>query len=342
MATSMIEIQISYDPSMVRGTFLVERTDDNSMWERLAVRALAMDSGYKLGMASLGVPWTTALSLIREFAPMQRREGFYFRPVGPAKERVDQFVREYNAVKRSKGSLTAQLTAAEIDQRLRALAFTKRDLNTFQKRDLGHLLALANGANFSVPGAGKTTVTFALHLLTQQPGRHLLVVAPKNAFVAWQDVVRDCIDAEAGGENAEPFTVLTGGGEAIASLLESGPTRFLITYDQLNRIPTIMTAYLSRRPVHLVLDESHRMNSGMASQRGSLLLNLSSLPVRRDILSATPMPQSPSDLQSQLDFLWPGAGLGLKIAQGAAPRQVLGNLYVRTTKSELGLLKPHR
>ena len=54
------------------------------------------------------------------------------------------------------------------------------------------------------------------------------------------------------------------------------------------------------------------------------------------------MPQAPSDLQSQLDFLWPGAGLGLRISQGAAPRQVLGNLYVRTTKSELGLLKPHR
>jgi hypothetical protein len=84
------------------------------------------------------------------------------------------------------------------------------------------------------------------------------------------------------------------------------------------------------------------MKAGMGSQRGSLLLNLSSLPVRRDILSGTPMPQSPTDLQSQLDFLWPGAGLGFRISQGAAPRQVLGNLYTRTTKRQLGLLKPHR
>jgi hypothetical protein len=181
-----------------------------------------------------------------------------------------------------------------------------------------------------------------LYLLTKQPGQHLVVVAPKNAFVAWQDVVRDCIDTNTARGNAEQFTVLTGGGETIAPLLESGATRFLITYDQLIRIPTIITAYLARRAVHLVLDESHRMKAGTASQRGSLLLNLSSLPVRRDILSGTPMPQSPSDLQSQLDFLWPGAGLGLRIAQGAAPRRVLGNLYVRTTKSELGLPKPHR
>jgi SNF2 family DNA or RNA helicase len=342
MAASLIEIQIFYDPSTVRGTFLVERTDNNTISERLTVRALAIDSDYRLGLASLDVPWTTALSLIREFAPLQRKQGFHFRPVGLAKERIDWFVGEYNTVKSLKRNAQVQITAEDIDQRLQAIGFTKRELKPFQKRDLARLLAVSSGANFSVPGAGKTTVTFALHLLTQQPGQHLLVVAPKNAFVAWQDVVLDCIDAPAGNDNAEPFTVLTSGSEAIASLLESGATRFLITYDQLIRIPSIVIAYLSRRAVHLVLDESHRMKAGMSSQRGSILLNLSSLPVRRDILSGTPMPQSPSDLQSQLDFLWPGAGLGLRIAQGVEPRQVLGNLYVRTTKSELGLLKPHR
>ena len=49
------------------------------------------------------------------------------------------------------------------------------------------------------------------------------------------------------------------------------------------------------------------------------------------------MPQSSLDLQSQLDFLWPGAGLGSRIATGEVPRSVLGNLYVRTTKLQLGL-----
>jgi SNF2-related domain/Helicase conserved C-terminal domain len=338
----VIEIQVRYEPNTVRGTFLVARTDDNAISERLTARALAIDDDYALGPDSLDVPWPTALSLIREFAPLQRKQAFRFRPVGLAKERIDRFVREYKVLKSLKGGAAAQLTTEEIDRRLQAVGFTRRELLPLQKCDLARLLFLSSGANFSAPGAGKTTVTFALHLLTQQPGQHLLVVAPKNAFVAWQDVVRDCIDGNAENSSAEPFTVLTGGGDAIAHLLESGATRFLITYDQLIRVPSIMAAYLSRRAVHLILDESHRMKAGMSSQRGSLLLNLSSLPVRRDILSGTPMPQSPSDLQSQLDFLWPGAGLGLRIAQGVAPRQVLGNLYVRTTKSELGLLKPHR
>jgi hypothetical protein len=54
------------------------------------------------------------------------------------------------------------------------------------------------------------------------------------------------------------------------------------------------------------------------------------------------MPQAASDIQSQLDFLWPGHGLGVDVARGKAPREVLGNLYVRTTKHELGLPKAER
>lgn len=342
MTAPPVEIQISYNPVTLRGTLQLQTANDNAIWERITQRALAIEADYELAGAALELPWTTVLSLVREFAPFQRQQGFHFHPTGPAKERIDQFVREYKAVREARGTLAQQLSSGEIENRLRAQGFTKRELKTFQERDLAQLVALPNGANFSVPGAGKTTVTFALHLLLQHPGQHLLVVGPKSAFMAWQDVIRDCIDAGAANGNAEPFTVLTGGADTIAPLLESGATRFLITYDQLIRVPTIMIAYLSRRPVHLILDESHRMKAGMSSQRGSLLLNLSSLPVRRDILSGTPMPQSPSDLQSQLDFLWPGAGLGLRIAQGALPRQVLGNLYVRTTKTELGLPKPHR
>ena len=49
------------------------------------------------------------------------------------------------------------------------------------------------------------------------------------------------------------------------------------------------------------------------------------------------MPQSSLDVQSQLDFLWPGSGLGSRIAAGEPPRNVLSGLYVRTTKQELGL-----
>ena len=344
MAEGTLEIAITYRAVPVRGTFAMQDKGATAIWDRIVQRALAIETDCEIGPNQLDLPWASLLSLLREFAPWQREEKFAFRPVGEAQARIAQFLREYKAVQAGKGTLTLTLTPQEISDRLTALGFSpaKRQLTDFQMRDLARLLALGNGANFSVPGAGKTTVTFALHLLTRQPNQHLLVVAPKNAFLAWQDVVRDCMDADAPGNGTEQFTLLSGGAETIGPLLSSGATRFLITYDQLVRISSLISSHLSRHPVHLILDESHRMKAGMGSQRGSMLLNLSSLPVRRDILSGTPMPQAPSDLQSQLDFLWPGSGLGLKIGQGAPPRQVLGNLYVRTTKEELGLEKPKR
>src|SRR5260370_5350265 len=79
------------------------------------------------------------------------------------------------------------------------------------------------------------------------------------------------------------------------------------------------------------------MKAGLASQRGAFLLNVASLPVRRDILTGTPMPQGPNDLAAQLGFLWPGQGMDLRIARGEIPREVCQNLYVRTTKNELGI-----
>ena len=49
------------------------------------------------------------------------------------------------------------------------------------------------------------------------------------------------------------------------------------------------------------------------------------------------MPQGPDDLVAQVEFLWPGQGFGSKILSGSTPREVIGELYVRTTKKELGI-----
>lgn len=82
----------------------------------------------------------------------------------------------------AKGKLTLSISEEEITTRLIAASFTSRALTPFQLRDLRHLLSLQHGANFSVPGAGKTTVTLALHILTRKPGQHLLVVGPNQHF----------------------------------------------------------------------------------------------------------------------------------------------------------------
>jgi hypothetical protein len=311
----------------------LQGTPTNAIWDRLQQAAIGSGADYSLQANTIELPWPGILSLIREFGRLQKALNFRFRPAeGEAKERIDQFVQQFRKVQEARGQLALTISKEEIVARLTAAGFTNRTLTPFQLRDLQRLLSLQHGANFSVPGAGKTTVTLALHILIRTPGQHLLVVGPKAAFPAWREVVNDCVDLSAPDRNAEPFTVLAGSANSIQGTLASSAKRFLINYDLMIQVPEIISAYLARQPVHLVLDEAHRMKAGPRSQRGALLLNVATLPVRRDIMTGTPMPQQSSDLQSQLDFLWPGAGLGLQIGRGAAPRDVLGQLYVRTTK----------
>lgn len=332
----MLRIEVEYDPEHVTGTFRRLNEPENGLWYRLRQSAaIGRDCLFLPG--SLRIPWSEALALIREYAPLQDRYNFRFEPVGQAGTEVARFAEQYKSVSRARRGQMPLLTSDRLNERLQARGFTSRRLTKFQSRDLSMLLALDNGANFSVPGAGKTTVIFALNLLLYRDGFKLLVVCPKSAFPAWCDVVRDCIGPSAPSWAKEPFAVLTGSTNAVRSGLEAGHSRLVMNYEQVASNADALRRFLVRHDVHLVLDESHRIKGGRQVARGATLLNLAPLALRRDILSGTPMPQSSRDLQSQLDFLWPGTGLGGKIGRGSSPRSIVGRLYVRTTKDELAL-----
>lgn len=339
MTDAYLPIVITYDPVRIAGRLERRGASASSIWDRLRARAIADQSDAVLAEDSIEMAWPKLLGVLRDFGSraQQRSLGFRFQPEGEAKERIRQFSQDVRRAHAARDKLTLRISRTEIESELRRLGFTRRDLKTFQLRDLERLLSLPHGANFSVPGAGKTTVTFALHLLTRQPGQHLFVVAPKSAFPAWKEVVTACMEPTASDGATEAFTVLDGRPQDIDRALRSGATRFLMTYDLMVRQSDLLTGYLARQPVHLVLDEAHRMKAGLASQRGAFLLNVATLPARRDILSGTPMPQGPNDLAAQLGFLWPGQGLDLRVGRGETPSSVLGELYVRTTKQELGI-----
>lgn len=336
-------ITIEYEPSRVAGRLRLAGQPSSLIWERLRARAIEDQNGRELSGTELECPWPTVLDILREFGTKQQQQtfGFRFRFEGEARELAEQFAAELKQARAARSKVTPTLSEDELKQRLHASGFVKRELRAFQVRDVLRLVSLPHGANFSVPGAGKTTVTLALNILTKQPKEHLLVIGPKASFLAWHNVITDCLDPKVGGD-MEPFTVLDADERENQRRLRSGATRFLMSYDLMVRQQTMMASHLSRQPTHLVLDEAHRMKAGIDSQRGAFLLNVSRLPVRRDILTGTPMPQGPQDLASQLGFLWPGHGLEFRIQRGETPRSVLGNLYVRTTKSELGLPKARR
>ena len=314
------------------------------VWARLKLAIRTKKIDHTISGGDISLSWPDTLSVVRELGSKasQKSVNFRFLPEAQAIDKLRAFATQINNTRRQRNKLSERVSPQEIEERLRAEGFTKRELKPFQLRDLSNLLSLSNGANFSVPGAGKTTVTFALHILTRKSGQHFIVVAPKAAFQAWIDVVDECMGEDAPDRNVESFTLLMGSEENIRSALNSGATRFIISYDLVIRRQGVIASHFATTGTHLVLDESHRMKAGWNSQRGAFFLRIADDPVRRDILTGTPMPQAASDMEPQLDFLWPGHGYGLDISQGKSPRTVLGNLYVRTTKKELGLPKAER
>ncbi|MBU0726691.1 MAG: DEAD/DEAH box helicase [Alphaproteobacteria bacterium] len=339
---SAVAVRYNADHS---GTFAVSPDGlETPIWSRLklAIRTKKLD--HTISGGEIYLSWPDTLGVIRELGSKSNQVSLHFRflPEGVAADKLRAFASQIKKTRAQRTALTAELSPKEIEERLLELGFTKRALKPFQLRDVARLLALGNGANFSVPGAGKTTVTFALHMLTRKPGQHFMVVAPKAAFQAWSDIVAECMEEDAPDGGSEPFTLLTGPEEQTREALHSGATRFVISYDMVIRQQGLLATHFATTETHLVLDEAHRMKAGWNSQRGAFLLRVADDPVRRDILTGTPMPQAASDIESQLDFLWPGHGYGLEISHGKSPRDVLGNLYVRTTKQELGLPKAER
>jgi hypothetical protein len=163
----------------------------------------------------------------------------------------------------------------------------------------------------------------------------MLVVAPRNAFPAWDEALDDCLEEppESG------FIRLTGGALAIGQMLELSPTYAIISYDQSRIVIDQLKSYVQRNRVHLVLDESHRIKSG-GGKNSQAILELAPSAYRRDILSGTPMPNSKSDLIQQFLFLFPGSNLGRRIDDSLNPGPFLRPLYARTRYSELGVPRP--
>ncbi|MEV0752352.1 DEAD/DEAH box helicase [Streptosporangium sp. NPDC050280] len=205
------------------------------------------------------------------------------------------------------------------------------DLTPFQLRDAARLLSLGHGANFSVPGAGKTRVSLAVYAAMREQGlaKRLLVVGPKSAYEAWLTESQLCFCTP-------PRTAV------MSRTPDYGTEVLLVNYERLSRVVPKLASWLGDAPSMLVLDEAHRMKLGANGTYGSACLALGPAAARRLILTGTPAPNGARDLENLLSFVWPGRGKrvvsdAVRGGDLAYASTVLRPLFTRTTKRELGL-----
>lgn len=227
----------------------------------------------------------------------------------------------------------------------------KRKLKRHQEKAAFHLYLLGNGANFSVPGSGKTSVVLTVYEKLRLEGKvnKLLVVGPPSSFGPWKDEFFSTLGREA------EVQILAGTNKRIRSKIYyySNSELYLTTYQSLlydqSEIDYFLTNFKNK--AFLVIDEAHYIKQ-VNGNWANAVIGLATKVEYKCVLTGTPSPKSYADFFNLFDFLWPLAQPISNISKtqlkyyeqiGDADNakelldQEIGSLFYRVRKNELGL-----
>ena len=255
------------------------------------------------------------------------------------------------------------IKAGELDQ-LRTREFVhflvnrlKRRLLPHQVKAAIHLVTLAHGANFSVPGSGKTSVVLAVYEFLREKGvvTSLFVVGPRSCFMPWQTEFELTLGRQARVE------ILAGGDvrerhQRYYPKAGDEPELYLTTYQTLSRDKQQVQHLLESRTnrVFFVIDEAHYMKQDEGVWANAVA-ETSRNARKRCVLTGTPFPKSYADGINQFDVLYPNSGIfrpstrrkirhasesGEHDKARALLEPKIDGLYYRVRKRELNLSAP--
>lgn len=324
--------------SLIATIFLNEKND--RIINNLKIACSNLSDNYSYKNNTFLIPWFELRRGIVGIAYTLKQESVSVQFDDFTSELIQEVIDDKKSIKEKR-------TSYRIDKEFLIKTLTSsnfnRKLKIEQIRDALKLLDLKHGANFSVPGAGKTTTILAVHTVLKSMGivSKLFVISPINAFISWEDEIREIFKDKAPiikrlkADDLQDFSEIN----------NANPDVILVNYEKLRRDINEIIPFFINNNVHLILDESHRVKSGVNNISYNQIIKLADLAKRRDILSGTPMPQNFNDLEPQFDYLWPGEKIipdQTKTNEDIILKvnQAISGLYVRTTKNELGLDAP--
>jgi hypothetical protein len=335
----MTGIFISVAPKNLLTTLVFENVDSKALTSiRLSLTSFSSEIESK--ETSLTIPWGDFRYGFLNLLYIFKREKVQVRFDDFTKNLIEDFLDD-----RKKSKTISQSCYDDLDiVKILGDSGFERKLTIEQMRDLKKLLTLKHGANFSVPGAGKTTTLLAAYtvLKARKQVNKLFVISPLNAFISWEDETNEIFRIKA--LNIKRLSISDIRKSPI--LFDETPDIYLINYEKLRGDVKHLFPFFIKNQIHLVVDESHKVKSGYKNISYQQIMKLADIAKRRDILTGTPMPQSPIDLNAQFYMLWRNDILpefdkskndefSLKELNEA-----ISDKFVRTTKSELGLPDP--
>jgi hypothetical protein len=189
-----------------------------------------------------------------------------------------------------------------------------RQLYKLQLLSAYHLAFSQNSCNFSVPGAGKTSIVYAafayLNSLKFDDSKYvnkLVIIGPPSSFKPWEDEYESCFFKRPKSLRINDSNISKIDKNNILKGIE-GDNYNLILFSY-NSVPNYLSELLSyfkinNNKIMLVCDEAHKIKNhvGVWSEN---ILKLAPFAKSRVILTGTPCPNGYEDLYSLFKFIYP-------------------------------------
>lgn len=184
---------------------------------------------------------------------------------------------------------------------------SERTLYKLQLLSAYHMAFSQNACNFSVPGAGKTTIVYAAYAYLktiQDENKHvdnIIIIGPTAAFGPWEDEYEECF-----GKKPSIVKISEQDHDSRRThFYSSHPAEVtIIGYQLLDRYQEDINHFLKKHRTMLVVDEAHYIKS-IKGVWSKALLNFSTNAVSRIALTGTPAPNGYEDLYNLYRFILP-------------------------------------
>lgn len=185
-----------------------------------------------------------------------------------------------------------------------------RSLYELQLLSAYHLAFAQNACNFSVPGAGKTSVVYGafayLSNLDKTDKKYvdkLLIISPLSAFGPWELEYEECFGEKPSTKRLNGSVSLDDKKQYLYSLDPAKIT--LLSYASVPSLKEELIYFLRNNKVMVVLDEAHKIKNTSGGITATGVLDIATFCSSRVVLTGTPAPNGYEDLYNLYKFIWP-------------------------------------
>lgn len=222
--------------------------------------------------------------------------------------------------KQAKGIWGNEIDKEQFKEFKRALCVKLKNRTLYDKQMLAafHLAFAHNACNFSVPGAGKTSVVYGAYAyLNNLPENHtdyvnkLLIIGPLSSFGPWENEYQECFGEPVNSKRLSGGVLPEERRRNLFSVesSEETPELTLMSYQSVQFNLEGLNFYLNKpdNKVMIVLDEAHKIKNVDGGVWASSVLSLAKLPSinSRVVLTGTPVPNGYEDIYNLYEFIWP-------------------------------------